>query len=344
MDYKKKFIPLCFEKDVSKLSSQFKIPTNKKSDKILTKEITYNPSISAKDVYTIIKNLDFSLEKCQKIEYSRQRLKLKQANKLLRVSKNCDVYKLKLQTKILNFFKYDISVKMIRFYSFSIVNNSYFFLFQVVDEKNDKLKFCKGGIIIPAHEKKIVFYMKKSKKLSNVNHRFFFDMLVDNLKVILEVMGKFITPEEVERLSTVETLETERDSFITQSQSQNKIEFNRNSGTGSGYFNFENDKEVFEEGIGHSLMKSKGCTKFSPKKITERNENSLKEEDSNYSDDSSLDSSICDEVVDFSEIDIYQININSSKEVFLVSPRNFIEKNKIKNNCNENIKIIMNYI
>ena len=206
------FVPKCFKKDLSNLSQIIKVRTN--NEKVLKEEISI--TLEAKNVYSILKNIEKSVLKSQHIEYSKRRLKIKSAEKFFKISNSSDLYYIKLIGKILNFYKYEKQYKVLRFYSFSNINNCYFFLYRVVDEHNDKKKICSGGVVIPLLEKKILVFMKRGKKLSSVKHRFIFDQLNENLRILFEVMGKFVPTKELDRLSTVETLDPETDSFSIQ--------------------------------------------------------------------------------------------------------------------------------
>lgn len=244
-EYQKKFIPVCFKKDLSKFNELFVKQNSHKNVKILSLQVQVGSSIPPKAIYTILKNLDLSVAKCQEMEYSKERLNLIQAQKVFKISKNCDVYTIKTRTKFLKIFKMDKNFKLIRFYSFSTVYNCYFFFFKVVDDKNDNHKYCRGGVIIPMNEKKIFIYLKRTKNLSSSNHKYYFDILVNNCKVVLDVMGTFITKEDVERLSTVETLETEIGSETKKGECE-LFKFHDSKGSV--------EEEVYEEGLAGSSM------------------------------------------------------------------------------------------
>jgi hypothetical protein len=230
---KKKFIPVCFKKELNRFTEQFKI--NNKNQKIRSEQFSTN--LNGKDTYTILKNLDMSLKKCQEIEYSKQRLKLNEAVKLFKISNNCDIYTLKAKDKLFNLFKYDVNFKVIRFFSFSNINNCYFFLYQILKENDDKFKYCKGGIVIPTNEKKIFVYMKRSKKMSSKNLKYYFNMMTENFKIILDVMGRFLSKEDIERLSTVESLETEAESILKKGEIDNKNPVNQSNNNASEELN-----------------------------------------------------------------------------------------------------------
>jgi hypothetical protein len=272
MEVSKMFVPLCFKKDLSKLSERFKIETD--NEKILKQEIS--TSLNAKDIYTILKNFDLTIKKCQSIEYSKQRLKIKEAEKFFKISNSSDVYLIKITTKFLKFFKTDTRYKLLRFYSYSSLNNCYFFLYRIVDEKDDRKKICNGGIIIPVLEKKILVYMKQGESLKKA-HKKIFQTFNENLRVLLEVMGKFVTQEELDRLSTVETLDPETDACST-------LKFENDSKIKTSFSEGPQNEEIIFKKQRTPLKSPLFCQRIS----TNHGEEIFEEPYSDYSDSDSI--------------------------------------------------------
>jgi hypothetical protein len=209
-----KFIPLCFQKDVINLSDHFK--EKQKSENLVYREIATN--LNAKDNYTIIKNLELSFNKAKDSESFNKKSCIKSATKIFKISKNCDAYHIKLSLKYLKILNREYSFKLVRFFSYSILNNCYFFLFKIIDDKDETKYLCKGGIIIPEKENKILIYIKNSG--SNKNRNFqskcesYLNIFQENFKCIIEDVGNFFSKQDFERLSTVETLECEKELSI----------------------------------------------------------------------------------------------------------------------------------
>ncbi len=215
------FIPLCFKKDLHKFSEVLKFKYN--NDKTLTTQITTN--LPARDTYHILKNIEMTTKTCNEIEYSKQRMAIKSSTKLFKISKHSDIHLILTSSTYftyLKLFNFTSTFKLIRFFSYSQINDSYFFLFQAVNTKNDKYKYCKGGVIIPCKEKKVFIYVKRSKKnMTSKNHKYYFDIIVNEIKIVLEVMERSSSKEEIERLSSVES---ERETEVGSEEKYNNYE------------------------------------------------------------------------------------------------------------------------
>jgi len=211
---KLKFIPVCFQKDVFNLSDHFK--EKQKSENLVYREIPTN--LNAKDNYTIIKNLELSFNKAKDSESFNKNSCIKNTTKIFKISKNCDAYHIKLSLKYLKIFNREYSFKIVRFYSYSILNNCYFFLFKIIDDKDEAKYLYKGGIIIPEKENKILIYIKNSGTNKSRNFQSkcegYLNIFQENFKCIIEAVGNFFSRKDFERLSTVETLECERELSI----------------------------------------------------------------------------------------------------------------------------------
>lgn len=207
---KKKFVPLCFKKDVLKFNNYFKV--NKDNPHILYDE--FKTVITPEVAYSILKNLDVSIGKAIEMDVSKQNIGITEATKISKVHKTCDILSLKLSIPLIkNYINLPMNLRMIRFYSFSHKNNCYFFLYKIISPDDDKLTYFKGGIVLPCHDNKLIFYMKKKHSLCLVSFEKLFNTFLESFKILFTVLDKAEKIPQISRFSTVETLESENAMF-----------------------------------------------------------------------------------------------------------------------------------
>jgi hypothetical protein len=207
-----KFVPSCFKKEISNFSSV--INTKSKKQNIIRdiKSLKYN----GKKAYIILKNLE---------NYFHNSEIIKNAQRLIKVSRSCDVYLIKTQLRRFLITKSTQQFRMIRFYSYSNRNNCYIFLLRFVDEKNEKIKYATAKIMIPVNENRVIITYKKSKR-SNMKCEIF-ESFFDALLVLFQNEKDEIKSPCMERLSTVEAFD--EDEFNLQDKYMKKKRSNTSS-------------------------------------------------------------------------------------------------------------------